>query len=482
MNEFINQKPLQLENLSTNEAFEKLHKNTLETIKKCRLSFRPRIKAKREWITDKSLNLKFKMNKLRKKFLEIRTTESEISYKEMKKRYSKQTRIDKENFYKNKLKNCNGDSKKTWKIINELLERKDNNQDVSNEITFDNRSLTSNKEISSAFNKFYQSIALKITDKIPKSENSSNFYLENYINDEYETPFHLKTVTTKEVFNIIRNLKSKTSNGPDGISNKTLRNTAQFYVKDLTTCINKSLLEGKFPDLLKTSKISPLFKKNSPRDPNNYRPIAQISPFSKIFEKVALKQINEFYEKNDILTDNQFGFREKHSTSHALLLTKNYIEMQTKENKTTILIGIDLSKAFDCIKTDGLLQNKVNKMIRNKNISSWINSYYQDRVQFTNWQGVNSETIKCNQISIVQGSALGPSMFISFINDLSKVSEYFCILFADDTNLLMSDKDPKSLEIRANLELKKVKDYFDANQLAINIDKSNFIIINNKKK
>ena len=120
-------------------------------------------------------------------------------------------------------------------------------------------------------------------------------------------------------------------------------------------------------------------------------------------------------------------------------------------------------------------------MIRNKNISSWINSYYQDRVQFTNWQGVNSETIKCNQISIVQGSALGPSMFISFINDLSKVSEYFCILFADDTNLLMSDKDPKTLEIRANLELKKVKDYFDANQLAINIDKSNFIIINNKK-
>ena len=129
-----------------------------------------------------------------------------------------------------------------------------------------------------------------------------------------------------------------------------------------------------------------------------------------------------------------------------------------------------------------ILQSKINQIIKNEKLTKWISSYYKDRKQYTSWENTQSEVVNCNEISIVQGSALGPKMFITFINDLRKSSSFYTITFADDTNLLLSNKDPEKLENLVNEELAKIKDYFDANGLAINTEKSNFVIFNNKKK
>ena len=164
-------------------------------------------------------------------------------------------------YYSNKLKQCNGNQHKIWKVINDVLERDIKDDTQSQELVFDNITYTDKQEISKAFNNFYKEVATKITNNIPKSKKSSEFYLNQASNDRFELPFHLKKVNETEVFNIIRNLNNKSSKGPDGFSNKIVRETAEFYISDLTKCINKSLHEATFPEMLKLSKISPLFKK-----------------------------------------------------------------------------------------------------------------------------------------------------------------------------------------------------------------------------
>ena len=101
------------------------------------------------------------------------------------------------------------------------------------------------------------------------------------------------------------------------------------YISSIFTyIINKSFKEGQFPTVLKIAKLIPLFKADSPEICSNYRPISNLSPASKITEKAALKQINEYTSKNKIIPMLQFGFRSKHSTIHALMAVNEFIQKE----------------------------------------------------------------------------------------------------------------------------------------------------------
>ena len=93
-------------------------------------------------------------------------------------------------------------------------------------------------------------------------------------------------VNENEIYRIVMNLPNKSSLGPDGLSNKILKNIVKIplILTNLTKCINRSINETTFPACLKTTKITPVFKSGSVLNPGNYRPIAQLSPISKIFE------------------------------------------------------------------------------------------------------------------------------------------------------------------------------------------------------
>ena len=113
--------------------------------------------------------------------------------------------------------------------------------------------------------------------------------------------FELVEITEEEVEMTVRNLSNKLSTGPNGISNKTLKEILPLILKHFTTCINKSFTEMIFPEILKISKITPLYKKDDRKLPVNYRPIAQLSPLSKTLEQLCMTQITEFLERNNIL-------------------------------------------------------------------------------------------------------------------------------------------------------------------------------------
>ena len=473
-----------IESMNCNEAFDKLHENVTKKVEECKYNMPKKQRKKNEWISQECIKLGREVNRLKKKFLRINTIFNEFLYKRTKREYQKMIRREKDKYYKTKLENCRGDSHRTWVIINELLNRKTNKAVNKNDIIIDNgKEYKTEKEISTFMNNYYKNIAFEIEQNIKKSGKNYEYYLKQ--SNQSEEPFQLETVSEQEVLTTIKKMANKNSEGPDGISNRILKIISPHIIKYLTICINKSFNEERFPESLKVTKVSPIDKKLDRTIAANWRPIAQLSPFSKAFEKVFLNQLNEQSENNSIINENQFGFRSKHSTVHPMLLIKNFIEEEIQKKNHVIMVTIDVQKAFDCVKTDGILQNKIKYYSKSEKLTNWIDSYYKNRKQFTQWGKTASEIVNNHPISIVQGSNLGSKMFNYYINDLPntfKLSKSRIFMFADDCAYVASDPNPEILNQLINQEMTQMKDYFDSNFLSISIKKSNYLHFKPKNK
>ncbi|PNF32223.1 hypothetical protein B7P43_G18229, partial [Cryptotermes secundus] len=186
-----------------------------------------------------------------------------------------------------------------------------------------------NKEPSSKinaeiFNEYFIKMAVNISEKI-KNKNKLNTNNTNYSPYNLAQLYNLKynninlhNTSTSEILKIIKNFAWKNSQGFDEIPLKLLKISAPFIASPLCYIINKSLSTGIFPDRMKYSIIVPLHKKGVINNVANFRPISLLPSFSKISEKVIYKRLLMHFQANNILTNNQFGFRNKLSTTNAI--------------------------------------------------------------------------------------------------------------------------------------------------------------------
>ena len=175
-------------------------------------------------------------------------------------------------------------------------------------------------------------------------------------------------------------------------------------------------------------------------------------------------------ESNNLLYEHQYGFQKNKSTEHSLIHAVNHIGKAFNENKFCVGVFFDLKKAFDVCSHDILLM-KLEKMGIVGTALNWFRSYLKDRTQIVDINGSfsNERQIK---ISILQGSILGPILFLCYINDLFSVTNLLTLMFADDTFGLKSDSDIVNLIDSVNIEIKKMAVWFKANKLAVNISKT----------
>ena len=159
----------------------------------------------------------------------------------------------------------------------------------------------------------------------------------------------------------------------------------------------------------------PTFKKGDRLDVNNYRSISLISNISKIIEKLIHKRLNSFLEQNNIFYPSQLGFRDKHSTSHALIEKTDQTKEACDHGLYACGVYLDLKKAFDTVNQKIPLSKLHHCGIRGI-ANVWLKLFLANRTQYTNINESNSSPEKV-MYDVPQGSVLGLLLFIIFIND-----------------------------------------------------------------
>jgi hypothetical protein len=183
---------------------------------------------------------------------------------------------------------------------------------------------------------------------------------------------------------------------------------------------------------------------------------------------------------NKLLHEGQFGFQGGVSTVHHLLTLTNYVAKKINKKHYTVGIFLDLKKAFDVVPHEILLKKLKNLGINGVALR-WFTSYLEGRTQCVDIDGNMSDVLSLT-ISILQGSILGPILFLCFINDLPNCTDLFSLLFADDTAALTSGPELLPVLEKANLELQKIGMWFRANKMAVNVSKTKFVIFKPKGK
>ena len=394
-------------------------------------------------------------------------------YSKYKNLLTKCIRSAKTKYFREKFESSIGDMKKTWKTINSLINKTSNYSPES--MKLNDKIYCDKKGISNAFASYFSEVSLKVVgDIVPSGKDFKDYLLDPNINSIFLLP-----TSNYEVNNIINNFKSKNSN-ISMIPSKILKLITHLISPIIANLFNESITKGVFPDVFKHSYVIPLHKSGEVNNIENYRPISTSSFLAKIFEKLMFKRLSKFLVDNKIISSNQFGFQANKSTEDALLHFMDSIYKSIDNKKIFLSTFLDFKKAFDTVSHKVLLAKLFHYGIRG-NSYKWFSSYLCDRTFSVNYKGFHSDC-KISNIGIPQGTILGPCLFLIYINDITNVSNILkFILFADDTTVFYSDTNYINLFDVFNNELKFLDLWIRTNLICLNLDKTKFMIISNKK-
>ena len=323
-------------------------------------------------------------------------------------------------------------------------------------------------EISENFANYFEKVPINVREKI----NLPTPDFSKYMNKPVSQSMYFHEATPMEVYELINKLKDTCSTGDVDIPNRFLKilNFPLSYI--LTHIINRCLRTGAMPKILKIGKQTPVFK-GGENIFSNYRPITVVNSFAKIVVKIVGIRLTDYLVKFQLLNDRQFGFRKKHSTIHAMI---NLLDTCLEGLEKRLSVGgifLDISKAFDCVDHEILLKKLHNYGIRG-NVLNWFRSYLTERELFVSINGKFSHKYSL-KYGVPQGSVLGPILFLLYINDVINSScKLKFSMFADDTALILKiDREIYDQSIK--IELQNVMDWFHANLLLLNVDKTKYL-------
>jgi len=456
---------------SSNLAYNHFH----EKIKDCYVKCFPEVRLSRKcakdkmWITCGIKRSSNQKNKLYKKWVCSHDPSDEKNYRDYLKVFKQVTLAAQMTYYKDKFDIRINTTKQLWINLNKVCSFNKNKTTTSiNKMSFDNKDITDPSEICNKLNNYFCSVG---TNLVQSLNSSGNIDFMKYIPSPNKNSMFCSPVTPNEIARIIQRLPNNKAPGGDGINSKILKEICESIAFPLAHIFNLSFNTGEVPELLKIAKVVPIYKKGERNQPGNYRPISLLSIFDKIMEKLMCKRLSDFLENNNILYEYQFGFRKNYSTSHAVMEVMDNIYQNWDNHELTIGIFLDLQKAFDTVNHDILLKKLEIYGIRGI-VLKWFTSYLNNRKQYTVLQNFESE-LECVTYGVPQGSVLGPLLFLIYVNDIQyAITDAKIKLFADDTNLFFHSKDTGKLFTLANAGMLQLSEWFIANKLSLNVDKT----------
>ena len=285
----------------------------------------------------------------------------------------KKAKID---YYKEKCREYKTQTKKLWKLINEISGKKNDKLNLVDYLKIDDVHVYDAKKINNSFARYFSEVGEKFAKKIPSSMTAISEYLK--VMGTNTKSIFLEPTDEDDIRRIAFDLPNKFSSGPDRVSNVLLKEKIAQVAEPLSMIFNQSLQTGEFPNDMKLADVVPLYKSKEHHFESNYRPISLLTTLSKILEKVVYKRVYKFLTESSQLYDNQYGFRSNHSCEHAIGQTVGNILKNLENHKNSICLLLDLSKAFDTIEHSILLEKLDLYGIRGTALS-WFRSYLSDR-------------------------------------------------------------------------------------------------------
>lgn len=379
------------------------------------------------------------------------------------------------NQYNQSLLEQNMDNpKKTWKAIKSICHLDSGKTSCLDLLdTSDTPKSALNK-----VNKYFTTVGSSLAkDILATTESTEEQLLSNIKVGSRVTSFSLYLTPTDrfEVTKFIMNLKTDGSPGWDELPPIAFKNLKHLIAEPLSHIINLSIISGVVPELLKLAQVCPIYKDGDTADPSNYRPISLLTIVAKLLEKVIKHRLSKFLEENNLLANNQFGFRHKRSTEDAVIKLTDTVASSLDKGERCIGVFLDLKKAFDTVSIPLLLKKLEVIGVRGTALS-WFSSYLFNRRQYVKQETTKSDTMP-TYYGVPQGSVLGPMLFLVYINDLCllEAASAQIFTFADDTAILFTGRSWEDVKSKTEVGLLTVSQWLQNNLLTLNTSKTKYL-------
>lgn len=315
-----------------------------------------------------------------------------------------------------------------------------------------------------------------------------------YIGDTEKVPLHGycgipndrldEPITESEVRAELARLNTNSAPGPDGVSNKLLRNLDDNSITALTAYMQKCWEAGEIPRQWKSAKVVLIPKPGKPLSIENLRPISLTSCAGKLMEHVVQTRLNNYMEDHHLYPISMVGFRSHLSTQDVMLQLKHEIlDSQTRDTK--VILGLDLAKAFDNVTHKAILDNLSLLGVGPKTYN-YVKNFLSDRVAQINFGESKSDYIELGSKGTPQGSVLSPLLFnvamIGLPSKLAAIEGLSHCMYADDITMWIGKGTDGQIEETLQMAIGEVEKYVNDRGLRCSPQKSEMLFYQPNRK
>ena len=221
---------------------------------------------------------------------------------------------------------------------------------------------------------------------------------------------------------LLSSIKPHKASGPDDIPNLVLKNCSKSLAPGIAALFQKSLNTGELPKDWKDANVTPVFKKGDKHLAENYRPVSLTSVISKLLEHIVCHELHSHFDRNNVLTNVNHGFRSGFSCETQLTITTDDLTKNNEKGIQTDVAILDFSKAFDTVPHQKLL-HKLRCYGVKGSLHTWIKSFLCKRQMKVVVNGESSQETEVIS-GVPQGTVLGPLLFLVHINAMIYQIQY----------------------------------------------------------